>query len=416
MSGLRDAVLWVAAVGIALVVWRLRRGRLLVGRLSPRLVRMVAVVLVALGVGPGEAAGAEPDPEACRTLPEGSPAVSGAQDVPLAGVVPAAIATPGEAQRTFVVTRLAREGAWARSKQALDALEQSPSDALTDEAKAALARLDVGGIARPPLNLVAREWTALVEGAPSVERLLAALDATEAAGTYDGWVVGALFRRSASAARDLKAADGAALATLYGRLEGHARVDDAALKALAVVGPVEQRPWMSKAMRPMELRGFPDLVPPPTLGAELKKAFPAATAGTWRTEATLPLRVTSAPSGAVLLRRGESLKLKAGALVVLGRLDVLVVPAGGPLVLEHARLGAITVPPDRAVTAWDLPSLLGPEAQATVAKWIADAATCDTAAQRSLRLALPATHEALRSAGDSKGAPAMRLILALFDR
>lgn len=430
MSGLRDGMLWIAAVGIALVAaWRLRRGRrvLLVGRLSPRLLRMVAVALIALGVSPAGAD--EADPAACGTLPATSLELKEAGaplDARLTGELPEHLTTSRDALTALLQARQSRRGAWARSKRAIEALERATGDAVTaarSEATMALSTLDAGGIARPPLNAMAQAWTeaAVDRSAPSTPRdLVSVLDATEAAGVYDGWVVGALFRRSGPAAgAELKAAEAPALAGLYGRLEQHARVDDAVIRALAVAGPIEQRPWMSKAAQPRELMGQPHLVAPEALVPELKKAYPQATAGAWRTGATVRLRVKSAPDGAALLRRGASLKLTDGALVVFGRLDVIAVPAGGgALVLEHAQLGALTVPADRAVTAWNLPNLLGDAGKKEVSRWIQEAAACDRAAQRSIEQALPATHAALRiaAARDTKGAPAMRLILALFER
>ena len=68
MSKLTTVLLWVAALAVAAwVIARARRGDrvLLRGRWSPRLVRMVAVLIVAFGWRPAEAA----PPDACATMP-----------------------------------------------------------------------------------------------------------------------------------------------------------------------------------------------------------------------------------------------------------------------------------------------------------------------------------------------------------
>ncbi len=72
MSRLETAALWIAALGLAaFLIMRVgRRERLLLdGRISPRLVRMVAVLVVAFGWRPADAHAAEPPPDACQTIP-----------------------------------------------------------------------------------------------------------------------------------------------------------------------------------------------------------------------------------------------------------------------------------------------------------------------------------------------------------
>jgi hypothetical protein len=425
MRSLQDLVLWIVAVGVALLVarrWRRGRRVLLTGRLTPRLVRMVAIALVALGVGPAGAT----DPDPCATLPDTreQPQRKAAIDAPLTGELPLGLDQPGEPLTMFGRARGGR-GPWTRTKWAMEALTADPAnERLQRDAQRALSMLDAGGIANPAWNALGRALEAEIAAwsrDATLPELEALLDTIEAAHIYDGWVVAYLFRRSAPAAgpATLTAAEGAKVARLYARLERQARVDEAYARASVTAGPIEQRPWMSKAAPPKEM--MPGVIIPAALGPAMKESYAKAQAGAWRSEALLQLEVASALDGARLLRRGAEVALRAGDRLTLGRLDVVVAPAGeAPLVLRHADLGALTLPPGEALTAWGLEHHLADAAKKQIEQWVAKAEGCDRAAQAALQRTLPASQGALRRAvaatPQTKGAPAMRLLLALFDR
>lgn len=364
MSAVKTALLWLAALVVAaLVLRRLRRGDRVVlkGRLSPRLVRMVAVVVVWLGWQPGDAHAA-PDPR-CDTLPS-APATDGAQG--------------------------------------------------GDQVKDAPTARRVIAPRRPPVDLTCEPGAeaALIEG--HVNRTAS----QRAAALFQ------VARVLAEKAR-LEPVDLATLRDLYRDADRRAVEHEAVIAALAEVGPPVFRPWMSKAAPPPGWRDTPSA--PPGFRAALDKALQTASAGTWDSEATLPLELVSGASAhhqapldarPALIRYGQPVPLSDGARLTLRRLDI--VRAGErPLVARHPLLGEITVPAGGALTAWNLPRHLSPAGKGVVAELVAAAGACDRRAQASLMRVLPAAHEAIREAlatpGTTPGQPALRLILALFD-
>ncbi|MEZ0230413.1 MAG: hypothetical protein ACAI25_17455, partial [Planctomycetota bacterium] len=120
-----------------------------------------------------------------------------------------------------------------------------------------------------------------------------------------------------------------------------------------------------------------------------------------------------------LVRGPERLARASGSALRVGRLDLLLAPAGDkPVLLDHAWLGRITIPAGGAVSVFGLPALLGADGREKARASAEAALAGDEAATSRLELALPLAHEALRAALEkapgAKGAPRARTMLALF--
>jgi hypothetical protein len=106
--------------------------------------------------------------------------------------------------------------------------------------------------------------------------------------------------------------------------------------------------------------------------------------------------------------------------ITIGRLDLLEsAPGDRAVILEHRGLGQCEIPAGKLVTIWDLPQYVSEKGKTTLQKQVADALAGNAAAARQLELSLPLAHsfirEGLQSSPHAKGAPRLRMILALFD-
>ncbi len=388
---LRAALLWVAAVGVtAVVLYRFRSQRVVVlsGRWSPRLVRMVAVLVVAMGLARVEAA----EPEApC------APADQVVQQRPRVLVVSAPLEVPPWLTTTEGLARLgetlAPRGRWATLKQTFARVElAAPGEREEAWRRVKLAASAHGVPAGERFEALADK---AIAGTPAtLAEVTAVVDAVEAAGVVDAWLVGWAFRASEAVASraPLRQAERSAVAALYGRLERHARLADAVQRAGIETGPITYRPWLKKSGPPP---GWSDVVVPAGMPGAVAKAAKTATAGTWTTEATLGLTVAKAPKGLRLHRQGLEVPLADGARVRFGRLDILQVPEGASALVEIDGLGSVTLPAG-GVTAWNVGALLPAEARAKVTAWVEAAVDCPPGhSVRALEAVLPAAQGAI---------------------
>jgi hypothetical protein len=398
-------VLWFVAVVAAVVVLRrLRRGRpvVLTGRFSPRLVRMIAVVLVVLGAG-GEESTADK-----------------AHGFPLTPVGPNANdQLPMGVDESKVQAWLAHQtpgSHWAQFKK--------------EATLHALGKLTKSGkVARLYVEPFSPAFAAVVkEGEPSFNKgtepshvapkeLLKALDEMEKYGFYDHWLNAYLWRMSAGAKET------ADLPELHKRLAEHARITDTLIAAYGQVRPLMQPPraWMSKAgPRPQDRlliaayqRSLQDMV------ATARKLYPTSDEGTWKRDGLVllsPVKGTPAPN---LLRAGKVKGFPEGEKTRVGRLDLLESPKDKAVVLEHEWLSRVELPAGRVVSVWELPEHLTKGAKEKLRAKVKQALDGDEKSVDDLEKVLPLAHAELRAAlkgsPKAKGAPRLRMILALFD-
>lgn len=409
MRWLTILVLWVVAVVVAVVVLRrVRRGRpvVLTGRWSPRLVRMVAVVLVVLGAGddgvtPGVAA-------APPTVP-----VKDADDRLPADLLPHRVQTwlafqqpdgPFQSQTKLLVRALAGEK-------------------LTDK-ELGSAMDDARRLGDLMYAMIKSDLTARAEGKPAPTTrdavLIRALTGMEATGRYDHFWNAYIWRKTAPAL----GSDATDRAELYARVRRHARITDALIKAYAQVRPaLDQQPraWMSKAgpgpaervaMRAYEAK----------LGDMLKAAaevLPTTDEGTWKRDGVALLKPVAGSPVPTLIRGGNERPMSAEDSTRFGRLDLLKT-GDEPTAVVHDWLGRIDLPAKATVSVWDLPKYLPEEAKRKLDETVLAALkdNSEDAAdrlERSLAVAHPAIRAGLKELPKEKGSPRMRLILSLFD-
>jgi hypothetical protein len=398
-------VLWLAAIVVAFVVLRrVRRGRpvVLTGRFSPRLVRMIAVVLVILGAG-GEESTADK-----------------AHAFPLTPVGPNAIGQfPMGVEESKVQAWLGHQtpgGQWAHFKKdaTLHALGK-----LTK--KGTPARLFMESFSPGFAAVVKEDQAAYAKGAEPApvapKELLKALDEMEKYGFYDHWLAAYLWRKSAGVKET------ADLPELYKRLAEHARITDTLIAAYGQVRPLMQPPraWMGKAgPRPQDrlliaayTRSLQDMV------ATARKLYPTMDEGTWKRDVLVLLSPAKDAPAPNLLRAGKIKGFPEGEKTRVGRLDLLEAPKDRAGVLEHEWLGRIELPAGRVVSVWELPAHLTRAAEDKLKARVKDALDGNEKAADDLEKVLPLAHAELRAAlkdsPKAKGAPRLRLILALFD-
>jgi hypothetical protein len=396
-------VLWVAAIVVAVVVLRrVRRGKpvVLTGRWSPRLVRMVAVVLVVLGPGDERLA-----PEA-HAFPVRLPPAAGAD-------LPASV-NAESVQGWLVENQPANRFAAAKRH-----LLQAASGQKLTTADRALAnqyanRLPAGARALLVADVQAAEAGKAAPAATDAD-LVAALDELEKAGKFDHALNAYLWRKAVGPAKDP-----ARRVELFDRVRRHARLTDALLKAYAQVQPVmlSPRAWMSKAgPRPEDYRAEQAAV------ADILKVFakelPTIDEGTWKRDGIALLKPVAGSPAPVLIRAGHERALPADESTRFGRLDLLRT-GDKPAVVGHDWLGKIELPANRLVSAHDLPELLSKDSTKKLDETVHQALTTNSedAADR-LERCLAVSHEAIRvglkELPNAKGAPRLRLILSLFD-
>ncbi len=399
-------VLWIAAIVVALIVFRrLRRGKhvVLTGRFSPRLVRMIAVILVLFGVG-------------------GERTENKANAYPLTPLKD----NPHDQMPTLPVSywlhHQSPSSTWGSFKKSMTSALLKGS--VGDAEAAALTKLSHVFSNSKSFSVVFNaDLQALKKGQElprvSPKEALAALDLMERYGFYDHWLNAYLWRKTAT--DDPKSAK--ELSELYRRFQQHARVTDALIAAFAQVRPPMQAPraWASKAgPRPHELemikafqKSQQDVLTTAT------KLYPSTDEGTWKRDGLIllsPVKDSPAPN---LIRAGKLKGFPEGEKTRVGRLDLIETPNDSAAVLEHEWLGKIELPKNRIVSVWDLPRFISKDGEDKLRAAIKKALDGDEKAADQLEKVLPLAHLELRAAlketPKAKGAPRLRMILSLFD-
>lgn len=420
MKALLVPFLWVGAFVVAgYVVYRLWRGKpmILRGKLGPRVLRCVAILLVTFGLGVDDKAAA------AQRVPTDPP-----------GKAPA-VEPPAKLGEDVTLQQIEN---WLHHQRALADNELGLGDWRL--VKAAYARLlagakgDQAGLLRAQLTaslqrlppdfaaLLKADIDALGTGkAPAprkAEAVLKAARAMEAQGYFDSWLIAYLWRWTAplDATTDPQAVE------LMGVLARQVRVTHALLKANAQVKPADLGPraWMSKAGPPANFgrMGF-DRAGVAQLAAVYTEECKRADLGPWLKDGVVRLAVPEKGPVPTLLRDGKPVELKPGETVRLGRLDALKTPAGADTVLEHETFGAIRLPAGQTLLVWDLSRLLDDAGRQAVGRAVRAALDGKEDAALQVEQSLPLCQRLLREelvrAPGAPGAAKMRLVLALFD-
>jgi hypothetical protein len=410
--------LWVAAG--AIVAWLVvrYRGRLTLmadHRLPRRLVYMVAVLLVLVGLAGAERFGRSTGTES-RDLLTGSgytpPGDAPYRKRPVHGWFDDA-AAEAYARAHGPMSR------WLQLKQATGGFRESTgiADEYAQWLRSSVSTTGDEAAAWLPLAEVVAMRSGLQNAgesdrSPTAAELLAALDAAEQSGFYDAALVGYLWR-AIPRGEDFKSPGDAA--QLLARLETHARLLVAITLAKGRLGPVHYQPWMSKAAPPA---GYRALRLPEGFGLEVMRQFNTAAAGTWHDEATARLIAETTGEGALLLRRGESLKLTSGDGLTFRRFDMLRAPDDAPLHLHDRQIDlALHIPAGTTVGPRELSGYLTPASRQTVDRLVAAARAGDRDASIKLEWALPLTHDAIRRsiAETPEDAGPLPMLLMLYD-
>ncbi|NQU25813.1 MAG: hypothetical protein HQ567_31380 [Candidatus Nealsonbacteria bacterium] len=395
--------MWTAAVagGLA-VLWRLARRRniALRDRFSPKFVRIVAVILVVLGVGvESESADRSPGGSANQRSQSSAPG----RDETIPDVLK---------QRVPLQFLLGERTGWCETLIGLENLSRKPDGQVEKSLEDAVQRLP-----EPLREIAAAEVKAVKTGRPKptvtaekIGAVLAQLEKIEV--LFDGRSTGYLWRKTAQLPEKR---DDEKVVELFTALHRHARIFNAVNYARAVtpfprprstsIGP--RRNWLEEHYAMDERMRLAVSV------------FPRTDAGTWQREATAVFAIDKDSAPATLIRAGERRPLLPAATVRLNRLDLIETPAGKPVVLEHDWLGALELPPGRIVTVWDLPGLLSADATDKIARATAAALRGDEQAIERIEHVLPLCHPAIRAAlsesPEVAGAPRLCTILATFD-
>jgi hypothetical protein len=248
--------------------------------------------------------------------------------------------------------------------------------------------------------------------------LRTALDELEKNGRFDHYWNAYLWRKAATESKE-----GASRIELFARFRQHARITDALIRAHAQVKPLMQPPraWMSKAgPKAGDLAGMK--VYETSLTDMLKVAnevLPTTDEGTWKRDGVALLKPTVGSLAPTLIRGGKERMLPADEATRFGRLDLLKT-GDKPATIHHDWLGKIELPANKLVSVWDLPNHLPDGAKQKMDETVLDALknNSEDAADR-LERCLAVSHHSIRvglkELPNAKGAPRLRLILALFD-
>ena len=398
--------LWVAAIVVAVVILRrVRRGKpvVLTGRWSPRLVRMIAVVLVLLGLGQ----------EAATPVAIGAPT-----KLPVR-------TTDDELPKTITLQAVQvwlaehqENGTYSPGKRALARVLAGHK--LTDEQSRA-ANLYVRRLPKPLQKIIRADFPTIDErttGDVSHADLTAALDGLEVVGCYDHFWNAYLWRKTATEAKDP-----VQRIALYARFRQHSRIADALIRAHAQVKPLMEPPraWMSKAaVKRQDVAGMAayqtslkDMI------QVANEVLPTTDEGTWKRDGIALIKPPKDAAAPVLVRSGKERVLPVAEPTRFGRLDLLQT-SDKPAAIAHDWLGKVDLPANRLVSVWELPNLLPDEAKKKLDDSVHDALknNSEDAADR-LERCLALSHQAIRTGlkelPTAKGAPRLRLILALFD-
>jgi hypothetical protein len=405
-------LLWLVAVLLAAaVLWRLWRGQNVVlrGRWSPRVIRIVAVVLVVLGLG------AEKGQAVPAKIPIGTDKQRDQVDEPL----PPVVTTHSISQW---MTLQQPGSPWSRFKRRYVTLSQASSK---PDAQAIQAlRVQTGALPEKLRLQFQADLDALANGKPAPHahpaELLGILDELERLGYYDQWLGAYLWRKTAGG---VGPAERNGLIELYARLSQHVRLTNTLIRAQARVKPIllAPRAWMSKGGHIRDLGGgSPSEQSLAEMLGAAKVLYTDSDIGTWKRDGLAIFTVTKRSAPATLIRAGRRHALEAEETIRFHRLDLIeTLPRDKPVVLEHSWLGQIELRVGRVVSVWDLASHLPDEAKAKLRKEVAAALTGSEEAAGRLERVLPLAHQAIREglakSTTAQGAPRLRLILALFD-
>jgi hypothetical protein len=247
----------------------------------------------------------------------------------------------------------------------------------------------------------------------------AALDDLEKNGRYDHYWNAYLWRKTATA----EFADADSRIQLYARFRQHARITDALIRAQAQVKPLMQPPraWGSKAgPKPGDLKSIrayeTSLTDMMVVAAEV---LPTTDEGTWKRDGVALIKPVAGVESPVLIRGGKERVLPADESTRFGRLELLKT-SDKPATIIHDWLGKIELPANRLVSAWDLPKLLSEAAKQKLDETVHEALNNNSEdatdrLERCLAVSHFAIRAGLRELPNAKGAPRLRLILALFD-
>ncbi len=407
MRWLTVLLLWVAAIVVGLVVLRrVRRGKpvVLTGRWSPRLVRMVAVVLVVLG------AGDESAPPGARGAPAKIP------------VKPTDDELPGTLNPRAVQLWLHEHQEGGMYEPGNRLLLRALAGQKIDANPLVTAKDHLNRLPAKLRSLAQVDLAAVTAGKPASTPtdadLLEALDEMEKVGRFDHAWNAYLWRKAAGTPKDP-----AARIRLFDRVRQHARITDALVKAYAQVKPVMLPPqaWGGKGGRPPAWAVGPG-GGPNALTDILKVAaqeLPFTDEGTWKRDGVALIKPAAGSPPPVLIRAGKERVLPADESTRVGRLDLLRT-GEQPAVVVHDWLGKIELPAHRLVSVHELPDFLSKGAKEKLDQTVLDAlkSNSEDAADR-LERCLAVSHEAIRvglkELPTAKGAPRLRLILSLFD-
>lgn len=409
-------LLWLLAMTVALLIlFRWWRGRNLVlnGRWSPRFVRMVAVVLVMLGVSaeesrPASNAAPAPDDKQGKTKP--------AEDLP-------SCIHEKSLQKWLAFQNPGNE--LARIKQGYLTICQTPGQP-NDRTLLTVQTQARATLPEKFRELFLAEVDARATGkkSPAVRAndLLTAMDQLEQAGCFDHWINAFLWQKTALVVES----EPRQLVQVYSRIHRHARLTNALIAAQAQVRPLFQhgRAWTSKAGRPLDRELALAEADPRQMAIEmaktLPKLYPQADAGSWQQDGHTLFTVPKDSAPITVIRGGQGRLTQDNPAILIGRLDLIeTVPSDRQAKIQHAWLGEVQLPAGRVISPWDLPAFLSEEGKTKLNETVAHALEGNAAAANRLEKALPLAHAALREAlaksPTSKGAPRMRLILSLFD-
>lgn len=387
-------VVWpvFALWAVVLAVWVTRRWRsgrrvVLLGRVSPVVVRMVAILLVAVGLG-------------AETVSAQGRGGRGSKRTLRGG-----ISADDPVRRIDAIMRIAEVERFKAAYVLLRAGRPSDSEAL------ALVRKIPGYIAR----LLEDDVRRLQRGEPvrplDARRIANALRGLRRARYLDPWFAGWAWRRAATCADDAR------LRELLVEIETYAWHADCAVLAQTRLDHLVARPraWASKGGP--RLYRFPKnfgRIPAQTW----RELYERSRETTWAREAVTPFRVLPT-SASAQVERLESFLARPGTSFSFRRVDRVTAPPDARVLLEHGWVGRITVPAGHSVSALDLPDLLDAGQQETVRSTVARALEGDEPSQHllqtSLPLCIPHIRSAVATASSARGAGALKLLLVLWD-
>jgi hypothetical protein len=408
MRWLTLLLLWAAAVIVAVVILRrVRRGKpvVLTGKWSPRLVRMIAVVLVVVG------ANEETRTPEATAAPAKLPVRSSDDELPKS-------VNPSTIQMWLTIHN--EDGPFTPGRRFLIQALGGRKLVGRDES---VARDHARFLGPKMQALLTADLAAIADGkaVPKVAAadIRAALEDLEKDGRYDHYWNAYLWRKTATA----EFPDADSRIQLYARFRQHARITDALIRAQAQVKPLMQPPraWGSKAgPRPEQLQAMRTYETSLTdMMTVAREVLPTTDEGTWKRDGVALIKPVAGVEAPVMIRGGKQRVVPTDESTRFGRLDLLKT-SDKPATIVHDWLGKIDLPAGRLVSAWDLPKLLPDAAKQKLDETVHEALKNNSEEatdrlEQCLALSHFAIRAGLRELPNAKGAPRMRLILALFD-